>query len=184
MIFFVWQKEKIKNMNIIRTWGMPNSETFTVKPIGNFVNRYLEKSQISIDPFARNKKLATYTNDLNPNTLAEYHLDVYKFLELMVEKNIIADLIIFDPPYSPTQIKMSYQSIGLKNENSDFHRVARWSKEKDLVDKILKPNGIFLQFGWNTAGMGLKRNYQIEEIMICCHGAGHNDTICMAERKL
>ena len=31
--------------------------------------------------------------------------------------------------------------------------------------------------------MGKKRGYEIVEGMIVCHGGGHNDTICMAERR-
>lgn len=39
---------------------MPNSETFLVKPIGDFVRAYLACAKISVDPFARNQKLATF----------------------------------------------------------------------------------------------------------------------------
>lgn len=35
-------------------------------PIGEMVQRYLKAAKISCDPFARNKRWATYTNDLNP----------------------------------------------------------------------------------------------------------------------
>lgn len=47
---------------------MPNPDTFDCKPLGQIVVRYL--SGVSIDPFARNKRIATYTNDLNPGTAA------------------------------------------------------------------------------------------------------------------
>lgn len=108
---------------IHRIWAMPNAETFSVPPIGEFVRRYLHTSKVSIDPFARNKRWATYTNDLNPETQAEYHMDVLVFAKKLLAEGKSADLLIFDPPYSPTQIKMSYESIGLKNENKDFQRV-------------------------------------------------------------
>lgn len=49
-----------------RVWAMPNSDTFSVRPIGEFVHRYLCRSASSVDPFARNKDWATQTNDLNP----------------------------------------------------------------------------------------------------------------------
>ena len=54
---------------------MLNSDTFSVKPIGEFVQRYLKESKVSIDPFARNKRWATHTNDINPKTEAEHHMD-------------------------------------------------------------------------------------------------------------
>ena len=100
-------------MIINRVWSMPNKNTFDITPIGKLVKRYLRVSSVSIDPFARNKEWATFTNDLNTDTKAEYHLDVYDFLLLMKKKKICPDLIIFDPPYSPRQVKECYDSIGL-----------------------------------------------------------------------
>ncbi|MDE1882322.1 MAG: hypothetical protein KGI89_17440, partial [Euryarchaeota archaeon] len=34
-----------------------------------------------------------------------------------------------------------------------------------------------------STGMGKKYGFQIEEILLVCHGSDHNDTICMAERR-
>ncbi len=31
---------------------------------------------------------------------------------------------------------------------------------------------------------GRKFGFELEEIMLVCHGADHNDTICIAERRL
>jgi 16S rRNA G966 N2-methylase RsmD len=80
---------------------MPNAETFSVEPIHNFVWKYLSQSKVSIDPFARNKRWATYTNDLNPATEAEYHMDAEEFLRMLAGRGEKADLVIIDPPYSP-----------------------------------------------------------------------------------
>ncbi|GAH30178.1 unnamed protein product [marine sediment metagenome] len=171
-------------MKISRVWAMPSSETFSILPIRNFVFKYLNKSHISIDPFARNFTSPTYTNDLNPNTKAKYHLDSLNFLQILKQKSIKADLVIFDPPYSPRQIKECYEGIGLKMNGREALRTASWKAEKDVIDQLLKPNGIFLWFNWNSAGMGQKRNYKILEILLVCHGSGHNDTICMAEQKM
>jgi hypothetical protein len=174
----------VKRGNIImrRVWAMPCKDTFNIFPIGEFVRRYLNESKISIDPFSRNKKWTTHTNDLNPATLAEYHLDVFDFLEMLYKKEIKADLVIFDPPFSPRQIKECYDNIGLKMGSMDAFRT-HWKPERDLIDKILDINGIVLSFGWNSIGMGIKRAYRQEEILLVCHGPGHNDTICLAERK-
>jgi 23S rRNA G2069 N7-methylase RlmK/C1962 C5-methylase RlmI len=163
---------------------MPNSETFSVKPIGNFVKKYIEDSVISIDPFARNSKLATYTNDLNPNTEALYHLDAVEFCQKMKDENIRPDLIIFDPPYSPRAISECYQSIGKKATQKDTQNSLLYKNVRDILDDILAPNGTVLSFGWNSSGMGTKREYEIVEILLVCHGSAHNDTICIAERKI
>jgi len=39
-----------------RVWAMPNRDTFSIKPIGEYVKRDISKSQVSIDPFARHKQ--------------------------------------------------------------------------------------------------------------------------------
>jgi len=166
-----------------RVWAMPNSDTFSIKPIGGFVKKYLENSEISIDPFARNSKLCTYTNDLNPDTKAQYHMEALTFLNHLAGKGIKSNLVIFDPPYSPRQVKEVYNKVGRHFGIKDQQNTGRWSAEKNTINKLLKIGGIVLTFGWNTIGMGRKRGYEIIEIMMVCHGGAHNDTICMAERK-
>ncbi len=161
---------------------MPTADTFDCLPIGEFVKSYLRQSAVSIDPFARNKRWATHTNDLNPETLAEYHLDAYVFLSELLQKGVQADLVIFDPPYSPRQIKECYDSVGLKMAQMDAFRT-HWKPERDTIDQLLEIGGIVLSFGWNSIGMGKKRGYEILEVLLVCHGPGHNDTICMAEQK-
>lgn len=70
-------------MIIKREWAMPDHETFSIKPIGEFVKRYLDKASVSIDPFARNKKLATWTNDLSTDTSAMFHMDAGLFCKML-----------------------------------------------------------------------------------------------------
>lgn len=36
-----------------RAWAMPDRNTFSIKPIGEFVKRYMDESLISVDPFTR-----------------------------------------------------------------------------------------------------------------------------------
>lgn len=162
---------------------MPNGDTFDIKPIGEFVKKYLSTSKISVDPFARNKRWATHTNDLNPDTCAEHHVDCLVFLEQLRCKGVLADLVLFDPPYSPRQIKELYDGIGLKMLQTEALRTAAWKKERDVIDSILPLGGVVLSFGWNSGGMGKGRGYEIEELLLVNHGSSHNDTICMAERK-
>lgn len=162
---------------------MPSSDTFNCQPIGELVRRYLRQSKISVDPFARNKRWATYTNDLNPETEAEYHMDALDFLLMLLEKKIKVDLVIFDPPYSIAQVKECYEGIGLKVMQSDAYRTAAWSKEREVINEILDMNGVVISCGWNSIGMG-KFDYQIEDLLLVCHGAAHNDTITIVERKI
>jgi len=169
-------------MKFSRLWAMPNGDTFSIPPIRDFVQSYLSKSKISIDPFARNKLWATHTNDLNPQTEAEHHMESRDFLRMLVSQKIVADLLIFDPPYSPRQISECYATAGLKAGMSDTQN-ARLVKEcRDLMRVLASRDCICLSFGWNSAGMG--KGWTTEEMMLVAHGGCHNDTICMAEKRV
>lgn len=162
---------------------MPSAETFGIKPIGDFVRAYLACSKISVDPFARNRAWATYTNDINPNTSAQSHDDAEAFLVELERKNINADLVLFDPPYSPRQVMEHYKAAGLEVTQEDTQNGRLYKRVRDALDKIIAPCGIVLSFGWQSAGMGKGRGYELIETLLVAHGGGHNDTICIAERK-
>jgi len=174
-----------QHMLISRVWAMPSADTFDCPPIGEMVKRYLRASRISIDPFARNKNWATYTNDLNPKTEAQCHMDACDFLKMLLDKDVRADLIIFDPPYSHYQTREVYQSVGRPYRfNVEAANMGHWTKEKRICAQLLTVDGYFLHFGWHSNGLGKGRHAQIEEILLVAHGRAHNDTICMAERKI
>lgn len=160
---------------------MPNSETFSIKPISEFVWKYLQKSTVSIDPFARNKQWATHTNDLNPNTTAEHHMEAEDFLRKLQSEGVRADLVIIDPPYSPRQVKECYDGIGIKMKQTDALLGYTRKKLKEAIVDVCTPDATVLWFGWNSTGMGRKMGFDLVEIMLCCHGSDHNDTICTAE---
>lgn len=166
-----------------RVFAMPNSDTLSVAVMRDFARKHLMAGQRSVDPFARNCRLATVTNDLNPETAAQYHMDAVEFCEMLAAKGEQFDVAIFDPPYSPRQISECYNQVGRECSMEDTQS-SFWRKCRDALDPIVKPNGLVVSYGWNTNGMGLGRGYQIEDVMLVSHGGAHNDTICMAERKL
>ena len=167
-----------------RVWAMPSAETFDIEPIHNFVWKYLSKSKVSVDPFARNKRWATHTNDINPNTDAEKHMEATDFLDYLRDSGTRADFLLFDPPYSPRQLKECYDSFGKKMQLEDG-QTARMRKEwRNHAIPILTNDAVVLSFGWNTVGFGRNLGFELEEIMLVCHGADHNDTICIAERRV
>lgn len=170
-------------MIISRVWAMPNSETFSVPDIGHFVKRYLLNSKVSVDPFARNKRWATYTNDLNPDTVAQYHYEAADFMRHLAGHEVKCDLLILDPPYSPRQIKECYDGIGRKMQMEDAQTGRLWGLWKQAALGILTSDATVLSFGWNSCGMGKEMGFDITEIMLVNHGVSHNDTICMAEKR-
>ena len=163
---------------ISRVWAMPNADTFSVPPIGAFVRKYLR--DVSVDPFARNKRWATHTNDLNPATEAEYHMDAEAFLLMLAERGVEADCIILDPPYSPRQISECYAAAGIKAGMKDTQNAALYARVRRAVLALCKPGTVVLSFGWNSAGMG--KLFDRIDTLLVAHGGAHNDTICVADR--
>ena len=169
---------------ITRVWAMPDADTFSVEPIHNFIWKYLHKAKVSIDPFARNKSWATYTNDINPDTEAQYHLDATEFLDVLKCQEVKADLILFDPPYSARQLKEVYNSFGRRMQLEDG-QLGRIKKEwRNHAMPLLTNDAVVLSFGWNSVGFGKDLGFEIEEILLVSHGGEHNDTICVAERRV
>jgi hypothetical protein len=164
-----------------RLWAMPNKDTFSIPVIGDWVKWYLRESKVSVDPFARNKRWATYTNDLNPETDAEFHMEAEEFLEMLVSRGVKADLVILDPPYSPRQVKECYDDIGRTMAMEDAWTGAVRKRRRELVEKLITPDATVLTFGWNSNGMG--EGWELLEILLVAHGSDHNDTICLRERK-
>ncbi len=164
-----------------RHWAMPNLNTFSVKPIGAFVQKYLAHSTSSIDPFARDNEWATWRNDINPATKAPSHMDAVTFLEQAWNgSRTRVDLAILDPPYSPRQISESYKAAGLQPSQVDTQNARLMAAVRKALMPMLSPGAIVLSFGWNSSGMG--KGFELLEVCLVNHGGAHNDTICVAER--
>lgn len=128
------------------------------------------------DPFAGEHSPAEYTNDIEGrgNT---YNLDGLQFLKSLTPNSL--DGILFDPPYSVEQCLRRYTP----KQGGTAGRAEYWAKCKDEIKRIVKPNGLTISFAWDSTGMGKKREFEIIEIILLCHGACHNDTIITVERK-
>jgi hypothetical protein len=167
-----------------RCFAMPNAETFSIRPISEFVKRYMAEAKVSVDPFARNRDWATYTNDINPSTSAQCHQDAEAFLAELAGRSVTVDLALFDPPYSPRQVSEHYKAAGRVVTGEDTQNGRLYKRVRDALDRVVRPGGVVLSFGWQSVGMGIGRSYGLIETMLVAHGGGHNDTICIAERKL
>jgi hypothetical protein len=168
-------------MKMNRAWAMPNSNTFDIPPIKDFIYSYLPKTGCIIDPFANKNRVANITNDLNPEYDTDYHMDALDFLKLFEEDSV--DCVLYDPPYSPRQVSECYKNFGM-NVTSETTRCSFWSAHKKEISRILRLNGIVLSFGWNSNGIGKSYGFEIEGILLVAHGSHHNDTICVAERRI
>ena len=169
----------MKQIEMSRNWAMPNSETFMIKPIHEIIEKYIKNNDIVIDPFARNSKIGTVTNDIDPETTAQYHMDALDFLKSL--QDMSADVILYDPPYSPRQVSECYKKLG-KTVNMQTTQASYWSNQKKEISRIIKPGGIVITCAWNSGGIGEKYGMQIIEIRLVAHGGWHNDTIITVEK--
>ena len=174
---------KRKEVNIQRTWSMPNSKTFSIKPIHELIKKHLTTG-VWVDPFVRDspfKNEMTFTNDLNADFEATSNVDALEFLQGIEDASI--DGVLFDPPYSPRQISECYQGVGRivtqKDTQSSF-----WGNLKKEISRVVKPSGIVISCGWNSGGCGKSNGFEIIEVLLVPHGGWHNDTIVTVEGRV
>jgi len=168
-------------LKIRRVWEMPNSNTFDIRCIKKLIHKYLRPEFESIDPFANKSKLAKITNDLNPEMNTDYHLDAVDFMKIFPDNSV--DFVLYDPPYSLRQVSECYQNVGIPVTMETTQSSWR-TKHINEIARVLKPHGIVMCFGWNSSGVGIRRDFELIEILLVAHGGSHNDTICTVERKL
>ncbi len=169
--------------NRVHAYSGKGGNTSLCKPIGEFLKRYSCGKEIVVDPFARDCEIGNYTNDLNPKTKAKYHMGAVEFLEMLIGNGVRADVVILDPPYSVRQISDLYKELGLPITMQTTQNAPLYAKIKNLSRKLIKDGGVIINLGWNSMGIGKKHGFEMEEILLVCHGGAQNDTICTAERK-
>lgn len=172
---------KKSEVKLSRVWAMPNPKTFSIKPIATLIASYVNGKDVIIDPFANGSKIATITNDLNPEFSTDFHMDALEFLKL--QKTAIADVVLYDPPYNAAQASTCYKKFGKEKLEINVSNALYWSKVRNEISRVLKKDGICISFGWNTVGIGKKNNMRIIEILDVCHGGWHYDTLVTVEKK-
>lgn len=163
-------------MNIERIWAMPSIWTFTIKPIKQLLDE--EITGIWADPFAGHNSPAQITNDIELDRNTTHHLDALDFLKSLEDNSL--EGVIFDPPYSTEQCLRRYTP----KHGGTAGRAEYWAKCKDEIARIVKPGGKAISMCWDSNGIGKTRGFEINRILLVCHGACHNDTIVTVEIKL
>mgnify|MGYP006408191431 CR=1 FL=1 len=127
------------------------------------------------DPYARNCRIGgKYTNDIDPDTTAENHLDALDFLCSLETQGF--DAVIFDPPFS------EYQAKRYEHGTANIYTVPGAVKlQMGEIERILKPGGYLLKFGYNTSRN--KGHFDLIKVMVVNHGSNHNDTLVSLWRK-
>jgi len=129
---------------------------------------------VIVDPFARNCKWGTITNDLDINTDAIHHMDALEFLKTI--RNNSVDYVLFDPPFSQRQAER--YEIGHTNIYTDPTYVSQCFFH---IHRILKNNGLVLKLGYNSS----RHNKSLEMVKgwIINFGASRNDVIMTIFQK-
>ena len=168
-------KQGKEKMEISRTWVMPSIWTFRMKP----VQVLFEKYQVGTgwaDPFAGENSPAEFANDIEGRG-NQYQMDALEFLKSIADSSVNG--VLFDPPYSVEQCLRRYTP----KHGGTAGRAEYWAKCKDEIARVVKPSGTVISFCWDSTGIGIKRGFEIVEIVLLCHGACHNDTVITIDRK-
>jgi hypothetical protein len=158
---------------------MPSRWTFEIPPVAEFIERHmppLTPNGVVVDPFAGRSKWGTHRNDI-----ATGGTDAEEFCNRLVAEGLQADVVLFDPPYSPRQISECYKAASIPVTAKDTQNSALYARVRKPLAKLLRPGGVALSFGWQSTGFG--KAWPTSEILLVQHGGAHNDTICVAQRK-
>lgn len=166
-------------IKVTREWCMPTKDTFTMPVVRRLFKKY-NVGKGWIDPFAGDYSPAEFTNDLNPEKRAASHMHALDFVKRQ-EREFIG--VLFDPPYSPRQMKEVYESIGIHFNKKNGQEAPHFADVKSAISGLV--TGFAISFGWNSTGFGISRGFKIVEIILINHGGnGHNDTIVTIEKKI
>jgi len=146
-------------IEIQRRWAMPNLRTFQIKPIKELIQK--ESKGKVIDPFPY-----------------PFKKDALEYLSEFKDESV--DTVLFDPPYSPRQLKECYQDAEQVLHDTKSSVWSEWKKE---IARVIRPGGVCISFGWSSNGIGKIRGFTIKKILLVAHGGNHNDTICTVEYK-
>ena len=88
---------------------MPNSRTFSIKPIRELIQKYA--NGYTIDPFAAGNRLANVTNDIDPQYDTDFHMDATDFLNLFKPDSVIRFYMIL--LILQRQVAECYKALGI-----------------------------------------------------------------------
>lgn len=159
---------------------MPSRWTFEMPPVEELLNEEINDG-LWIDPFAGHSKWGDITNDLNPDIDTDQTMRATEFLREFDDDHIDGG-VLFDPPFSPRQIRECYDEIGIEMDGNET-QATFWSDVKDEIARITEIGAKSISFGWNSVGISEQRGFRKRRILMVSHGGFHNDTICTVEVK-
>ena len=144
--------------------------TFSIKPIRQWVEKTCEGKTLNLFSGRTKLNIDEIRNDLDDEAIKDYQKDALQFVKEWDGDRF--DTVLLDPPYAYRKSMEMYKGI----KASPFRQL------KDEINRILKPNGIVITFGYHSNTMGKGRGFKVERIALFSHGGAIHDTIASVER--
>ena len=110
-------------------------------------------------------------NDLNPERVADTHVDVAELTEHFPEQSF--DWVVFDPPFDQQQADEKYDGIHAR----DIYAALR------EFNALVRPGGGVITFGWNSWGMRSFPAFERSDLYLLQRGPIHRDVIVTVDRR-
>lgn len=160
--------------------GTTEGSTFESPKLKHWTETHLEDAERILNPCAGTATLDVdgdvFRVDINPDANADLHIDFRDLPEYVSEQSF--DAIVYDPPYTSHQARSKY---GLELSDSEFHFYKPATKR--ILDSLLEPDGVFIQFGYSTHIMPSDLGYTPEHIALFNKLGGQNDYLGVTARK-
>jgi len=163
-------------MTIERKWEMPNRYTFRMKAVESLLKE--EMAGTWVDPFCGIASPAQIRNDADESIEADSHEDGLEFLRGLEPASV--DGLLFDPPHSVEQALRKYKP----KHNGTAGRTEYQARCKDEIARIVRKGGKAICFGWDSTGIGKTRGFELQRVLLICHGGHRNDTIVTVELSI
>jgi hypothetical protein len=144
---------------IERAWAMPQSDVTCIPAI----------NQLLVEEFGDR----TVTDPFYPNAV------FYAPEQLRGLYDNSQEAVLFRPPTTFRQAERYIKEHGMKWDG----RSSWWSDMKDEVARITQLGGVVISVGWDSNGLGIGREFQMERILLVAHGGHWRDTVVTVERQ-
>jgi len=147
--------------------------TFEYTPARNFVEEHLTGR--ALNACAGKKTLnhdgEIHRNDLNPELNADTHHDVAE-IDAHFEPQSF-DTVVFDPPFDEKQAETKYDGLHAMDVYAAL----------EAFEKIVRPGGRVICFGWNSWGMRSFPAFERVETVLFQRGPIHRDVIATVDER-
>ena len=171
-------EEVVLVVEMVRLTGTTARDTHTTSWLPSIWDEVSKDAVLTVDPFARDCGWCSWTNDIDTETGAEFHLDAAAFLaRVAVEEPGRVDLVLFDPPFSPRQAEEKYAS-----GHVNVYQMPGYVRNCfTSIALMLRPGGKVLKLGYNT-----NRHHPLlalEKVWVVAVGANRNDVLVSLWRR-